>query len=175
MKDNLEHFFSETNFDVYEPKSGHKSRFLERLQKPKKKSKSLVWIGVAASILLFIGFLGGKFYQNQPYDLRNISSEMAETQDFFTASIHTDLREVNKYRNPQNSAIIDDAISNLEDLEKDYKVLRAELKTTDNQKIIILNMIRNYQQRLEILQNVLKILEEQKNQFHLKPDSYEII
>ncbi len=174
MKNNLEQFFSETDFDIYEPQIGHKNRFLEKLQTPKKKKKSFAWLGIAVSITLLIGFFGGIFYQNLQYDLKDVSLEMAETQNFFVATINNDLKKINSYRNPKTTKIIDDAIIRLNDLEKAYKILQKDLKTTDNQKIIIINMIQNYQKRLEILQNVLEVLKQQEKPFNLKFNKDEI-
>ncbi len=172
---NLELFFSENDFDIHEPTAGHQNRFLEKLQAPKKKKKTLIWWGAVASIALLLGFFGGRFYQNQSYDLRNISAEMAETQDFFVMSINDNLKKINQYRNPQTAKIIDDAVDELNELETQYKKLQKELKITDNQKIIVLNMIQNYQQRIEILQNVLEIIKLQKQLFNPNFNSDEII
>ncbi len=174
MKNNLEQFFSETNFDIYEPQIGHKNRFLEKLQTSQKTKKSFSWLGIVASVALLISFLGGMFYQNMQYDLKDVSSEMAETQNFFMATINNDLKKIKSYRNPKTDKIIDDAIIRLNDLEKAYNILQKDLKTTDNQKIIILNMIQNYQQRLEILENVLEVLKQQENTFNLKFNKNEI-
>ena len=51
----------------------------------------------------------------------------------------------------------------LEDLEEDYNYFLAELNTNGNQTRLISAMIKNYQKRLEILQNVLDQIQQIKN------------
>ena len=100
MEDKLHDFFSETDFDLQEPHSGHLDRFERKLNQNKSINKtSWKWLSVAASILLLIGFYLGSNNQKTTIDLADVSAKMEEAQTFFTATINQELKEVEKYRN----------------------------------------------------------------------------
>ncbi|TVZ55390.1 hypothetical protein OD91_0637 [Lutibacter sp. Hel_I_33_5] len=166
MEDKLHQFFSDNNFDNNEPHSGHLDRFQRKLQQqnnPQKKT-SWKWLSVAASVVLLIGFwLGNNNQQKDSLDLADVSPKMEEVQTYFVSTLHQELKEVEKFRSLETEEIIEHALERLEDLEDDYNAFTKELKNTENQKEIIYAMINNYQQRLEILEEVLKQIELIKN------------
>lgn len=160
MNDNLDNFFSENDFDIHEPIINHEARFLQKIQQKKKTTSfSWKWMSIAASIILFIGFNLGSMYQTQQYDLGSVSPKMKEAQHFFVATINQELNEVEKYRNIETESIIEDALDKIQDLEEDYEIFKLELETQENERHILQRMIANYQQRLDILKNLLLQLE----------------
>lgn len=159
MKNNLDRFFSTTDFDVYEPQDGHLKRFEKKLNMLKSgKSTSFKWMSIAASILILLGFWLGVNYQSTSLNLADISPEMKEVQHYFVSTIHNELKTLEKHRSIENELLIEETLNKLEDLEYDYSYFRIELKENGYQKHIIAAMIKNYQQRLELLENVLKQL-----------------
>ena len=166
MKDNFTDFFSENNFDIHEPLPNHEARFLLKLQqqqqKKKTKSFSWKWMSIAASILLFIGFSLGSFHQQKQYDLATVSPKMKEAQNFFVTTIKQELIEVEKYRTHDTENIINDALLRIKELEDNYSTFKKELQTQENERHIIQRMITNYQQRLNVLENLLLQLESYK-------------
>ena len=95
-------------------------------------------------------------HQKPPTDLSDISPKMQEVQNYFVSTIHQELRTLESNRSLETEAIIEHALEGLETLEEDYTFFIVELSKNGNQKkIIIQAMIDNYQQRLEILENVL--------------------
>ncbi len=96
-------------------------------------------------------------------ELAEISPEMEETQSFFMASIQKEVENINLKRDDSNSKIIDDAFAQLKTLEQNYKELTMALEDTAEDKRIIYAMINNFQQRIEVLQNLLEQLEEINN------------
>lgn len=171
MKDNLEKKFKElaNQFDTEEPTIGHFDRFEERL-KIKKKTKVIQWnpntwkwLSVAASVLLLVGFWFGSYSATSGMELADISPEMEETQSFFMSSIQQEVEKINLQRDDSNSQIIDDAFTQLKVLEQNYEELTIALEDTSDDKRIIYAMISNFQQRIEVLQNLLLQLEEINN------------
>ena len=157
MKNNFENYFSESDFDFQEPESGHFERFENKLKASKKSDKlSWKWLSVAASILLMIGFGLGKMQQKATIDLADISPKMEEVQGYFVAAIHQKTNLLERKRNPENELIIKQALTQLENLENEYQQLLKELNKQGNQEKIINFMIENYQLRLEILESMLK-------------------
>ena len=55
---------------------------------------------------------------------------------------------------------------------KTYKSFMTELNNSSNSKLIINAMIKNYQKRLEILENVLNRIEQIKNTKTLNNEIY---
>lgn len=156
MKNKLHHFFSENDFDFQEPHAGHLDRFERKLNQKKQPTQtSWKWLSVAASIVLLIGFWFGNSHQRQQIDLADISPKMEEVQNYFISTIKQELVSVESNRSLETEAVIEEALESLEKLEESYAFFILELSKKGNENKIIQAMIENYQQRLEILENVL--------------------
>ncbi len=167
MQDNLENIFKEfqNQFDVEEPNIGHFKRFEEKLNKGTKPNilfKLWPLIAIAASIILIFGIWVGASFSKSGMELASISSEMGETQNFFVATIEKELATIEKERNPDTEQLISDGLQQLNKLEEEYQALTLELKENTTDKRIIYAMISNFQQRIEVLQNLLIQIEDVK-------------
>ena len=169
MKDNLEKRFVELHgqFDLEEPSIGHFNRFEARLARQsyqettvKWNSKTWKWLAVAASVVLFVGVWFGTSDNTPGMQLADVSPEMEDTQSFFVSTITKELESINSQRDDSNKVIIDNALVHLEELEREYDQLTLELENSDQDKRIIYAMINNFQQRIEVLQNLLQQLDE---------------
>ncbi|HET8885559.1 MAG TPA: DUF4179 domain-containing protein [Salinimicrobium sp.] len=180
MKQYNEKKWYNENFDTEEPLEGHELRFLQKLEKSKsgpKKGKLIALkkllpiTGIAASFL-FIFLMAGKFsdMKNHSGELASISPEMAKTEGFYSGIIQREFAKLSEEKNPQTEKIINDAISQLEVLEKNHEKLKKDLVNSGNDKRVVYAMISNYQQRIDVLQNVLKKIDEINN---LKNQIYE--
>lgn len=175
MDDKFHDFFSENNFDVHEPISGHESRFMRKLQHPKKKTTSWKWMSIVASITLLLGFYLGSSHQKNQIDLEDISPKMAETQSYFTNILHQELKEVERFRNLDTESLIEDSLDEIEELEEQYNKFKAELNTEGNQQLQVKEMIANYQKRLQIIQRLLVLLQKLEEPTQLNNFEDEII
>lgn len=161
MEDKLHQYFSQNDFDIHEPHSGHLNRFEKQLQgsKPEKKF-SWAWMSAAAVVILCVGFGLGNLTQNtNTYDLSSVSSQMGEKQDFFVNAIHVEMIQLEKNRTLDTENIIETTLEELEELEDKYKVYVKQLKKDGEQREVINAMISNYQQRLNILKRALQQIE----------------
>lgn len=164
MGDKLHTFFSENDFDFQEPHQGHLERFERKLNSGKSEQKfSWKWLSVAASIVLVIGFYLGSNHQKNQMDLADVSPKMEEVQDYFVRTINHELRTLEQNRNLDTETVIEQALNELEDLEESYNMFLTELNNDGNQTKVINAMIKNYQQRLQVLENVLEQIEQIKN------------
>ncbi|MBL4905385.1 MAG: hypothetical protein JKZ00_05125 [Flavobacteriaceae bacterium] len=146
------------------PRFGHLERFEKRLNPTeKKRSISYKWMSVAASIVLLIGFWLGSNQANNSIVLADVSPQMQEAESFFMTTISQEIKEIEKFRNPKTEQIIEDALNQLEKLEDKYKELVKALNDSNKDRRVIYAMINNYQSRIEILQNVLKQVDEINN------------
>ncbi|MCB0472016.1 MAG: hypothetical protein KDC69_02690 [Flavobacteriaceae bacterium] len=170
MNDNLEKRFAELKgqFDIEEPLMGHFDRFETRLnkrdiEKPKSRRHTWLWMAAAASVALLIGIAIGNYNQKQGLDLADVSPQMKETQNFFVSTIQTEMEQIALKRNNDNAKIIDDSFEQLRILEENYKQLTFELQKSNEDNRVIYAMISNFQQRIDVLQNLLQQLNELQN------------
>ncbi|MBC3758769.1 hypothetical protein H7U19_10170 [Hyunsoonleella sp. SJ7] len=173
-KDNLDELFEnlKEEFDVETPSVDHEQRFLNKLQTnsgprlveaPKQRRR--LWkplIGVAASIVLLIALTLGAPKTNEIRDLASVSPEMAEAQNFFSATISEELNKLNAESDPNAQVLIQDAIKRLNMLEKEYQNLKMDLTESEEDKRVIYAMISNFQTRIDILQRTLLEIEHVK-------------
>ena len=178
MKDqDFKNIFEGLNFDIEEPKQGHKNRFAKKLQAQNKNVKpKRLWspiLGIAASftivILLVASLFKPQLFTNNA-DLAGISFEMKQTEEFYSGLIKQELNALNKEKSAETEAIIKDALFQIDKLEKEYQKLRKDLSRSGKDKRVIHAMISNFQQRIDLLNSVLNQIEELKT---LKNKNYE--
>lgn len=180
-KDSLNTLFEnlKNDFDTEMPSTGHEHRFLNKLKAQgesgviKMKSSRNLWrplIGVAASVVLLISVFIGFQKDDNLNDLASISPEMANTQSFFTNVIAEELDKLESETSPEVQILIKDAMNQMQILEKEYEKLKRNLSESGEDQRVIYAMISNFQNRIEVLQNVLQQIEQVKQ---LKNNNYE--
>ena len=142
MEDKFDNFFSETDFDFQEPHVGHKNRFERKLNQSKKTTK-ISWKWLSVAASVFL-VLG--FWLGNTHQKKQL--KLADT-----------IPKIEK-------------VNELEDLEESYIVSLTELNVEGEQSKSLLMMIKNYQQRLVILENLLKQIEQIKNPSFLGKDTF---
>jgi hypothetical protein len=169
----------ENNFDIENPNLGHRQRFLDRLNNEPQKISFINtlqshWkplMGIAASLVLlsfvFIQFTTGPAMR----ELASISPEMAETENFFTTTIESELERLNQEISPEYQELIVDALFQIELLEQNYQQLKIDLNESGNDTRVITAMISNYQNRIDLLQNVLDQIEQVKQELNTEDEN----
>lgn len=168
MKNNeIEKLFEglKEKLDIHEPSTDHQAMFLEKLKQqkevvqlhPKKRS----WyrpLSIAASIAIVFGITIMAFIANpkQEIDLAYVSPQMKETQSFFISAIQVQLEEINEVSSIETKGLVLDAMNQLEKLEADYNFLKKDLFQSGNDKRVISAMIKNFQKRANLLEEVLQ-------------------
>ncbi|NND52544.1 MAG: hypothetical protein HKN54_09055 [Flavobacteriaceae bacterium] len=157
-------------FDMEEPRSDHEQRFIEKLIASQDVAEttagySRLWkpiLGIAASVVLLVTLAIGFQTNTNEKDLASVSPEMATTQDFFTNTIAAELEKLNTEDSPEFQEIIVDALFQIKILEEDYQNLKLALEESGDDQRVIHAMITNFQNRIDILQNVSEQIEELK-------------
>ncbi len=173
-EDNIDLLFGnlKDEFDVELPNIGHQERFLTKLNSLDAKVKGTkpayfeLWkplMAVAATIVVCFSLITFLNQQPEQKGLASVSPELSKTQDFFTSTIKNELDYLNKERTPETQALIDDAMKQLKILEDDYESLKKDLTESGNDKRVIYAMISNFQNRIELLQNVMERIEDVKH------------
>jgi len=170
--DNINELFKELDFDNKEPASGHKTRFLEKLEKqnnhnklgskPHRRSLWAPMLSVAAILAIAFMVFAGFFNENtrgNSGELASVSPQMKETQQFYTQLIKTELETLKAENAPGTEAIVKDALTQLEKLETEYEKLKKDLQNSGQDKRVIYAMISNFQQRIDLLKEVLNQIE----------------
>lgn len=169
-KDIIENIFENLHdtFDTEVPNAGHEHRFLDKLQ---AKNKSITkkgrdtfnfwnsFIAIAASVIICVSLFTITQQDDEIKGLASVSPELSETQNFFTNTITKELAILNSERTPETSVLIDDAIKQLNILETEYETLKTDLTESGNDKRVIYAMVTNFQNRINVLQNVLQNIE----------------
>ena len=169
-KDSIDRLFEnlQGDFDIHETPGGHKKRFIDKLNEVEKPSvKKLNWwkpLSIAASIAVLIA-VGSMFLKTNPSetDLASVSPEMMQTQSFFTSTINEELETLKSLTSPEAKELVDDALFQIDILEREYSGLKKDLLQSGNDKRVIYAMISNFQNRIDLLQEVIEKIEEIKN------------
>ncbi|MGB0777228.1 MAG: hypothetical protein ACPGR7_04310 [Flavobacteriaceae bacterium] len=165
----LESFINQNRegFDRELPSLNHEDRFRQKLalQNPPRKRNTKIWIGIAASIALIFSFILGTKFQSQPVrGLASVSPEMEQTQFYYTSKIQTEIKKVKSFETPSNQDLVASSFAQLYKLEHDYQKLENNLQIAPGNKQLIAAMIKNYQLRVRVLNELLNRLE---------PENYE--
>lgn len=167
---------------------GHQKRFEARLEKELPASTSgnkyLYWKIAAVLVVIFgVGFFflnssGNQIDANQVvetpvqeepveeiseerFQLSDISPEFKKIESYYLAGINMELAKLEI--NNDNKALIDAFMLELEELDKEYQRLNAELQETGPNEQTIEAMVSNLQLRLELLRKLKTKLNELKN------------
>ena len=174
QKDSLDRLFErlEGKFDTVESPADHQKRFLAKLEADQAESKlksspivRTLWkpLSIAATVLLLL--TAGIFIQNYEPEvdgLASVSPKMEETQSFFTTVINDELETLKSFENEDTELLIHNTLGRLADLESKYDRLKIDLVNSGNDKRVIAAMITNFQNRIELLQQVTKTIDEIK-------------
>ena len=143
------------NFDTEEPILGHQQRFLDRLDKPKKKKRNYgSFLAIAASLAILVAVTINYTQQKAEPTLAKLSPELKESHQYFNSIIKNELAKIASEKSPENQIIISDALTQMQALDKDYEKLMAEMAQKGENEQIISAMITNLQTRVSFLQKV---------------------
>ena len=172
-KDYLDTIFENLkgDFDNEIPAIGHELRFKDKLNTLNRRDTSLrrgysyvykTFLAIAAAAVLALAIFTGTPKSTSGMDLASVSTEFSETQDFFTVAIREELKKIEEERSPLTEGIIYDGLRQLHKLEMQYDLLKLDLENSQQDKRVIYAMISNFQNRINILTNLLEQIENVK-------------
>ena len=165
-------------------KRGHEARFNARLdahfgKEAKVKTEGYLWMKIAAVLVVLIAISGlllnnplstgtqaeqtveaNSLATTQPVkvQLSDFSPEYKQIEDSYLATIHMELAQLNV--TDDNKAIVDAYMGQLEELNKEYDRLNADLVETGVNDYNIQSLIDNLQFRLDLLNKLKEKLNE---------------
>lgn len=175
-KDNITNLFErlQNDFDIEVPHIGHQDRFLAKIQQQqarakKEASKPVVlftwWKQMAAAcvILVSLGILIGINLNTSAEETNvTLSPEVQKSQVYFASLLEKEIAKVKAAENEDTKEIIQDALIQLERLEKDYNNLKKQLVERGEDKRILHAMVINFQLRIDLVESVLTQIDELK-------------
>ena len=196
MAQDIRNMFRDADPDTQDKlNEGHQLRFEQKLDRAlpqKSKSNSFFFLKIEAVFLVALSI--GLFYlsnrntggadtqvvdtseeeiieealnENQ-FQLSDISPEFKKIESYYLAGINMELAKLDV--NNDNKALIDAFMLQMEELDKEYQRLNAELQETGPNEQTIEAMIANLQLRMDLLRKLKAKLNEIKNS---KNKSYE--
>lgn len=173
--DLFEKFIEENknNIDEYEPDIGHFNRFEAKLRKQNAPHSLLnfkLWY-IAASVIIIAGIAGLMYikYQNtnviadkqeKPVEnnqlaFEKISPEYREVEIYLKSNVKKKLDEFNALGCDKQKIDYDLIMSEIQELDKTYNELRAELSVNTNDERIINAIIECYQNKINLLNKII--------------------
>ncbi len=169
--------------ESFQLKSGHKDRFLNRLdlELPKRSTSKWFVFKIAASVVVFIG-LGFYWYSNlniknnpqtsvvdvqkendkiNTISLGDLSPDLKKIEQYYVATINLELAQLEV--SDENKLLVDGYMERLAELNTEYQLLTKELNTIGPNDQTISALIQNLQLRLQLLKKLKEKLTELKS------------
>lgn len=167
-KDELKDLFRSVDWDTEEPLEGHELRFLQQLDRPRRRKQR--WYGalaIAASVVVLLGIF---LRMSEPAPPQYaMSRENREAQQFFASVIHKELTSIKSENSPAVRVMVDDAMRQLRDMQADYDKLADELARKGENEQLLFAMITNLKKRVAFLERVNRQIETVKK---IKSESF---
>ncbi len=167
-------------------KSGHESRFLERLAtelpETRKKRVTYWWLGIAASVVVLVG-IGTLLFlnpsasdtttpttivdkddvspQKMNITLGDLSPDLKKVENYYVANINYEISRLQI--SEDNKGLVDGYLEQLDVLNSEYEALNEELNTIGPNDETISALIQNLQLRLQLLQKLKQKLNQLKS------------
>jgi len=132
-------------------------------QAPKKKKRTWIPIAIVASLVLGFGIIYFNDFSFNAQPKVVFSPQVQETHDYFSSVINSELKNLQQQENPETAILINDALKEMEKLEKDYESLKNEIVKNGENKQIVFAMITNMQTRISFIKTVLEQVEQINN------------
>ncbi|WP_298238187.1 hypothetical protein [uncultured Algibacter sp.] len=163
---------TKNRFDIENPNLGHEQRFLKKLKTQNKqasnntrKSKRNLWnplIGVAASIALLISIFIFSRTNNSEKNVAETLPDIVKTESLFASAFAKEISKLNSEEMPEYQELIVEAMFKIKVVEEDYNQLVISLKENPNDQLIISAMMLNFQDRIDVLHDVMEEIKEKE-------------
>jgi len=161
MEKDLRKLFHADEVPTKELPVNHEQEFLQKLkgQTPVKKTRTYFWrIAASVTIIFALGYFGMTFFNEGPQT--ELQKQVAQIEKNYLQQIDQEWEEFVKTANDPN--LVKYYKDRLENLKKDYDKISSQFSKEPNNIIILEELIKNLQRRLELLKNIQKQIEANK-------------
>ncbi len=168
-------------FDDLEPKEGHFERFAQKLEQYHKKRKHfsvsfLLKVAAVAVLLIVSGvWVFDQFWQSgipEKFAYQKIDPEFKETQMYYTTQVQKRYNKIKsfEFNDKQQKQML---LEEIHEMDSIYYNIRQDIKTNPNDPRVIHAMIKHYQMKLEVMDQILNQLKSIENINQNKQQSHE--
>ncbi|AKA34083.1 MAG: hypothetical protein CMH48_10720 [Muricauda sp.] len=177
-------FEEERKKQAFNMRDGHEERFFDKLEAAMpqtKKRNPMVWLQIAATVVVLIGVGAFLFTRNSASDniktttvdranteqaqpnisLGDLSPDLQKVEAYYVANINMELASLDV--SDENKALVDGYMEQLAELDAEYKKLNQELNEVGPNDQTITALIKNLQLRLQLLQKLKTKLNQLKS------------
>jgi hypothetical protein len=156
-------------FDSQEPSPGHMERFADKLQHRQTRHlfsripyavKAAAVIALVALSSILIYEQARQYYQHQRiFTLRNISDDFSEAEYYYTSLIRDKYQEIDRLdmNDPKQKEML---MTELDEMDRLFQTLQKDFQANPKDERVINAMISHYQLKLDIMNQIIKQLEE---------------
>jgi hypothetical protein len=171
-------------FNDREPHDGHFDRFQQKLEQYHRQKRSFPWTALlkAAAIAVLVVLSGLWVYDNtrpaetsQKLALEKVSPEVKEAHIYYTSLMQRKYERIRQFdfKNEEQKEML---LQELKEMDSIYSNIRDDLRANPNDPRVVSALIRHYQMKLEVMNQILNQLEkvnQQSTNNDQKDTSYE--
>jgi len=157
--------------DTDRPREGHEERFMKKLEKlpnqrPVHRIRFRHAIQVAASVAVILTsaiLLVRKDKSGEMVAQGEIPQAVMEADLYYTSQVDAKYSEISKFdfEDPADKAVL---LDELKDLESYHQQLMKDLEANPDDERVVSALIRHYQLKLEVMDQIIKQLNQVKNE-----------
>lgn len=163
MKDKLEGFVRD-NKKAFEEK-GPSTQLWDKIsaeldkKEQQKKNRLYQWMSIAAMLVVSLGAYLTYSYQmaNKPIDVADVSKSFGN-KEVHLASLIEEKKDSLQVYAKENPELYNKFTADVDQLNKDYEVLKKQLQTSPNSKAVVRAMMKNLDVQLQVLNQQLMII-----------------
>jgi cytochrome c-type biogenesis protein CcmH/NrfG len=154
-------------FNDLEPDEGHFERFQEKLSRHHRQNRRFPW-GVflkAAAVAILVVLSGLWIYENvgdkessRQLALEQVSPEVREAHFYYTSLMEEKYERIRQFdfKNEDQKEML---LQELREMDAIYSNIRDDLRANPNDSRVVSALIRHYQMKLEVMNQILNQLE----------------
>lgn len=170
MEKDLRELFQTDEFPKKKLPENHETEFLQKLheQAPQKESKSYFWrVAASIAIIFALGYFAATFSGEGTQT--ELQKQVAQIEQNYLQQIDQEWEEFVKTANDPD--LVKYYKDRLDGLKKDYDTISKEFSKEPNNIIILEELIKNLQRRLELIKDI----QEHLKRLNQNNKSYETI
>ena len=154
-------------FDNLEPSEDHFEKFYHKLRQYNRRKRLFSWqVILKAAVVAVLVLLSGLWvYDRIDQDktpesiaLGKVSPEVKEAHFYYTSLMHEKYEQIRQFdfRNEEQKKMLLNELNNMDSI---YLNIKEDLRTNPNDPRVINALIRHYQMKLEVMNQILEQLE----------------
>jgi hypothetical protein len=168
-------------FDHLEPSEGHFERFQNKLDQHNKKSVSFSWTFImkAAVVGVLVVLSSMWLYDNlykqqntQQLTYQDLPTEVQEAQMYYSSLVEEKYEKIKShdFEDEKQKKML---LKELKEMNEAYQSIRKDLKSNPDDPRVINALIRHYQMKLDVMNQILNQLKTMNQQNNNKEKSHE--